>query len=73
MRLVIRWNTIELGTLRSVNRFLWFPKCLENDKGENEWRWLEKARIQQRYCWTLINPFFENVWYDVRWDDDETN
>jgi hypothetical protein len=71
MRFVFRWNLPELGDVRMVSRFIWFPTCLCNDKDEYEWRWLERSNVQQKYWWTLINPFFENRWQDVRWEDED--
>lgn len=41
----------EIGVERMVEKFLWFPAC-----ANEEWRWLEKVKIQQRY-------------ETVRWED----
>jgi len=43
---------------RKKTRFLFFPKCLDN-----EWRWLEKATWIQEY--TLLYP--ETAWWDISW------
>jgi len=54
----MRWKAKpqpKLSDVRIIDCFLWLPKCV-ND----EWRWLENARISQQYC-------YEGVWKDLDW------
>lgn len=46
------------GSVRIVTRFLLLPLCLGN-----EYRWLEYAKTQQRYCVS----YYTAGWYDERW------
>ena len=42
----MRWRAVRAGELRTVRHFLWFPM---HDPAAKTWRWLEWARIIQRY------------------------
>lgn len=50
------------GDRRTVERFLWFPKTLENER-----RWLERARWEERY---LVGSF-GRYWIAKRWLEGE--
>jgi hypothetical protein len=50
------------GTTRSIRKFLWFPKCLQD-----EWRWLESANIIQRY----VEGMHCAKWVDIKWGSDQ--
>lgn len=56
----------QVAKTRVVSNFVWFPKCLPDEKGRDEWRWLEQVHIKQsvrridrggvagcdyKYCW----------------------
>lgn len=63
----MRWKRKEIvyprdGDKRIISKFLFIPKELNN-----EFRWLERARIEQVYHF----PFRYGVWSDVRWIDKE--
>lgn len=43
--------------VRVVEKFLWRPRLIEDpDKGCEEFRWLEKAKVREKYIfgWTEI-------------------
>ena len=67
MRWKVNKNPKEYET-RIVERFLLFPVTLNNEK-----RWLEKAKIEQRYIYTytydcgFANP--EGRWMNYRFID----
>lgn len=45
----------EYGTVRSIRRFLWFPKVING-----ELRWLEKA---------MWSELYQHRWYSIKWMD----
>jgi len=48
--------------LRTVVRFLWWPRCFDG-----EWRWLERARIRQVFI-ECIDPYdFTWGWSSFGW------
>ena len=57
----MRWKPITDGTTRVKSGFLIFPKTIEN-----ETRWLEYARWEQRY----FNCSGTRFWSTKRWIDD---
>jgi hypothetical protein len=67
------------GEMRYKTVFLWFPKCLPvgalplGDENK-QWRWLEKARIFQRYdvngCMGEFVVVETYGWVDKCWSDD---
>jgi hypothetical protein len=59
----MRWKEkhIETGTERIVQRFLWFPLCINR-----EWRWLEVAFIKQRYFRSEAGTG-EHGWNSMEW------
>lgn len=63
----------ELGETRLIRKFLLFPKRI-ND----EWRWLERALIYQKYISrrALIpevrHPIYIKCWRDSSWADNES-
>ena len=66
----MRWKIerLWLGKFRIVEKFLWFPKTIDNER-----RWLEKCKILQQ---TVNRPYtfiWENnfIWEDDQWIDDE--
>lgn len=55
----MRWNKKpkpQLGDVRIVKKFLWFPKCING-----EYRFLEVAIFKQKYDYC--------VWEDIEWID----
>lgn len=53
------------GDTRIADRFLLFPKCLDD-----EWRWLELTQIQQEYRRTDRGSDLDDwtyQWVDLRW------
>lgn len=56
-------KTYEVGDTRTVNRFLIIPKRLRN-----EWRWLERATIEQTY-YKYTDGLFTGIylWTDTAW------
>lgn len=57
------------GKTRVITKFLWFPKILEN-----QFRWLEKAKIIQIVCKVDIGQSeqwgkYRYKWLDIAWDD----
>ena len=77
----MRWhnkNTLlkdQVAKTRIIHKFIWFPKCLPDETGKEEWRWLEYAHIRQsvhqidiggisghdyKYCWCD-----DNWWYPL--------
>jgi len=74
----MRWNSKEkgrpqIGEKRTIQKFLWWPICLDG-----EWRWLERASIEQEYekvakLWTdeigggIIEE--KDEWVNKHWRD----
>jgi hypothetical protein len=52
------------GDTRIITKFLLFPKVFNN-----EWRWLEKTRIKQKFVATVTG----GIWLDVDWAKEENN
>lgn len=50
--------------VRIVTRFLFIPKCVDD-----EWRWLEWASVEQRYSDAILMDG-NYYWRNVRWIDD---
>lgn len=71
----MRWTkpTPREGDRRVVQKFLFLPKCLDG-----EWRWLERAKIVQRYIdheamvsgWHYYGTNIGG-WTDCGWSDDD--
>lgn len=54
-----------IGESRTKNKFLIFPKCINN-----EWRWLEKTSWIQSVKTKYHGGFDYTVgWKDIRWID----
>lgn len=59
----------QFGDERTISKFLWLPKCILN-----EWRWMERAYIRQRYdkyssrTIFLCFPIDCEGWGDMKWD-----
>lgn len=52
----------KVGDQRTVTKFLWFPKYIEN-----EIRWLEKSTFTQEYTiGGLLEPCY---WFSIKWVD----
>jgi len=49
---------------RIIEKFLWFPKCLNG-----EWRWLEKALINQEVLKVDVGGTMEWGKYKHKWID----
>lgn len=69
----MRWMKLEKptptnGDLRTVRRFLWWPKTLGQ-----ETRWLEVATIQQVWSgsYSCGNRFKFDDWFDSAWHGEE--
>jgi hypothetical protein len=57
----VRWERANHGEIRTVIKFLWFPKEIDGQV-----RWLEKAK------WKETNIGINNeCWYPVNWVDPE--
>jgi len=39
------------GEIRIINKFLWIPLYIQIDANNFEFRWLEKAKIRQKYIY----------------------
>ena len=74
----MKWVTPEQyteGATRVIEKFLLIPRSALNKKNETEVRWLERARIEQRYDMIMTNfdhlggADFAMHWTDVRWVD----
>jgi len=44
---------------RTITKFLYFPKCINN-----EWRWLETASLVQIY---INRNLASDGWYNIKW------
>jgi len=58
----MRWKAKPWQNPRIIRRFLIFPRCIGA-----EWRWLEWARIEQRFVGSVADCY----WEDIRWVDDD--
>lgn len=56
----------EDGDYRTVTKFLFFPKCI-ND----EVRWLEIATFTQRYCTDRFDVEGGPYWENICWGNEE--
>jgi len=57
----------QIGDRRTITKFLWLPVCVKE-----EWRWLEKASISQRYGgrWDeALGAEFNLTWENIAWND----
>ncbi len=66
-----RKRVYKQGEIRTKKKFLFIPKCLSTDGyiDRPEWRWLERAPIQQK-CKRVYYVLWKH-WYDwdnVKWD-----
>lgn len=57
----MHWNCPKRGDERVIEKFLFFPRTIGTEK-----RWLEFAKIRQRYDSAGIAKT-EKVWKDVAW------
>ena len=60
-----------VGDIRIIKRFLWFPKCIKG-----ECRWLERARFSQRIDKVDVGGSMEwgnykHKWRNMSWEKDE--
>ena len=56
----------ELGDIRIVSKFLWFPKYINR-----EWRWLEKASYKQIYRKVWVALYDATSAFFIEWCDEE--
>jgi hypothetical protein len=61
-----------IGTLRVVKKFLFFPKKLESINGLNmQVRWLERASYVQEFKMAHVSGsafgITEETWVDIKW------
>lgn len=68
----MRWKKKPSPNIRDrriVEKFLWFPICLDQ-----EWRWLEKAKIEQKYgpsqLDVLMGIGINYCWANMAWADE---
>jgi hypothetical protein len=57
----MRWNNKpkpKVGDTRIIERYLWLPKCINN-----EWRFFERVKYEQIY----ENSWDESYWTSTRW------
>lgn len=55
------------GDWRTVTRFLFLPTVFSvGPKGPFEWRWLERARICQKFVDGIFGPH----WLSLHWDEE---
>ena len=56
------------GTVRIIEVFLLLPKCINE-----QWRWLEKVKIKQKYeTWNKLCGFYygyilSGAWNNIEW------
>lgn len=57
----MRWKdkVLLVGDTRTIEKFLLFPRCIGY-----EWRWLEKAKILQRFERSYHD---KGYWRDIGW------
>ena len=79
----MRWGKKEVviyrdGATRTVERFLWLPTNLPVGWGHTEWRWLERATIEQTWHTEYTDPGgptggrqMHAGWSDTRFVDDK--
>lgn len=61
----MKWTTkrYRVYETRIISRFLIIPISFINDKGENEWRWLETVKIRQEYLYNYL--YAKPRWKDI--------
>jgi len=59
----------KVGTIRFIEKFLLFPKVLENKNGLTFLRWLETAQWTQRLNYDPYEYGSGYVWEDISWED----
>ena len=62
MKLKIYSLKSRLGEMRTIEKFLWFPKVLDG-----EIRWFEKTKIIQRVCKVQDSISNSYQWINITW------
>jgi hypothetical protein len=68
----MRWikKNYKEGNMRERSGFLFFPKKMSNEKGEDETRWLEHADWIEKFLgYGETNPNYE-YWVDIQWTNE---
>lgn len=60
---------LAVGQVRTVRKFLLFPKTLTTERGVSEWRWLESASVRQVVQKKYIGSRWYLDWVEVSWAD----